>query len=85
MRRGHPTFLEQQLPPLDNVGKVQQFPIGTTTGTATDVCAVEDRAAEQAAAFADEFISSFRDHPAFVEQLLIFFPVYVSWERDYAG
>ena len=46
MRRGHPTFMEQQLPSLDTVGKVQPFLIGITT----DMCAVEERVGEQAAA-----------------------------------
>ena len=68
--RDRPTFLEQQLPPVDNVGKVQPFLIEFTT----EVCTVEERADEQAAAsFRDHpaFLeSAFRDHPAFLEQQL---------------
>ena len=68
--RDRPTFLEQLLPPVDNVGKVQPFLIEITT----EVCTVEERADEQAAAsFRDHpaFLeSAFRDHPAFLEQQL---------------
>ena len=49
-----PTFVEQQLPPWDNVATVQPLLFGATT----EVSAVEERADEQAAASSSEAATS---------------------------